>query len=39
MVLLLFWLGIKLAMPPLYFIVLGFVLVWKMLENDINKRG
>lgn len=33
MVLLLFWLGMKLAMPPLYFVALGFVLVckfWKM---------
>ena len=32
MAILLFWLGIKLSMPPLYFIILG-VVCWKMLDD------
>lgn len=33
MIILLLWLGIKLSMPPLYFIILGFALVWKLLDD------
>lgn len=33
MVILLFWIGIKLSMPPLYFIILGVVWLWKMLPD------
>ena len=32
MIILLLWLGIKLSMPPLYFIILILVLMWKMLN-------
>ena len=32
MVILLLWIGIKLSMPPLYFIILLAVLIYKMLD-------
>lgn len=33
MVILLFWLGIKLSMPPLYFVILFVVWLWKILDD------
>lgn len=33
MFILLLWLGIKLSMPPLYFIILGMALIWKLLGD------
>lgn len=33
MIILLLWLGIKLSMPPLYFIILGLALIWKLLDD------
>ena len=33
MVILLFWIGIKLSMPPLYFIILSVVWLWKLLSD------
>lgn len=35
MIILLFllWLGLKLSMPPLYFIILGVALIWKLLGD------
>lgn len=33
MVILLLWIGIKLSMPPLYFIILGVGLLWKLLDD------
>ena len=33
MMILLLWLGIRLSMPPLYFIILGMVWLWKMLDD------
>lgn len=33
MILLLFWIGVKLTMPPLYFIILGLALIWKLLND------
>lgn len=33
MIIPLLWLGIKLSMPPLYFIILGVALLWKLLDD------
>lgn len=33
MIILLLWLGIKLSMPPLYFIILALALIWKLLDD------
>lgn len=33
MTVLLLWLGIKLSMPPLYFIILGLALILKLLDD------
>jgi len=33
MTILLLWLGIKLSMPPLYFIILGLAVIWKLLDD------
>lgn len=33
MIILLLWVGIKLSMPPLYFIILGLALIWKLLDD------
>ena len=34
MVILLFWIGVKLSMPPLYFIILFAACLWKLLSDD-----
>ena len=34
MVILLFWIGVKLSMPPLYFIILFAAWLWKLLSDD-----
>ena len=33
MIILLLWLGLKLSMPPVYFVILLVVFIWKMLED------
>lgn len=33
MIILLLWIGVKLSMPPLYFIILGVVFLWKLLDD------
>lgn len=33
MIILILWLGIKLSMPPLYFIILGLALIWRLLDD------
>lgn len=33
MIILLLWLGIKLSMPPLYFIILAVAFIWKLLDD------
>lgn len=33
MIILLLWIGIKLSMPPLYFLILLAVLIWKLLDD------
>ena len=33
MIILLLWLGIKLSMPPLYFLILLVVFIWKLLDD------
>ena len=34
MIILLLWLGVKLSMPPLYFIILFAAFVWRLLIDD-----
>ncbi len=33
MIILLLWLGIKLSMPPLYFLILLVAYIWKLLDD------
>lgn len=33
MTILLLWLGIELSMPPLYFIILGLAVIWKLMDD------
>lgn len=33
MIILLIWLGLKLSMPPLYFIIIALAVIWKQLER------
>ena len=33
MMILFLWLGIKLSMPPMYFIILGVAWLWKLMDD------
>ena len=33
MMILLFWIGVKLSMPPLYFIILYVCFLWKVMDD------
>lgn len=34
MILLLLWLGIKMSMPPLYFVILFVAFLWRLYHDD-----